>query len=168
MVIIGLGANLTHPEYGEPVNTLAAALIEIGEFCHITKQSSWYYSAPVPVSDQPWFVNAVVAGQTDHSLEEFIRALHDVERKFGRIRRMKWEPRLIDLDLLSYDDIVTENRSQEAGPVVPHPRISERAFVLAPLAEILPDWRCPESQLTATEMLENIPDHQEFRILPST
>ncbi len=165
MILIGLGANLLHPIYGEPVKTLAAAVAEIGTFCQVEKHSSWYQSAPVPISDQPWFVNAVISVSSDLTLEEFLMKLHEVEAGFGRVRKQKWEARVLDLDLLAFHDLVTENKSQERGPVVPHPRLTERAFVVAPLAEILPDWCHPETRQTARNLLERLPNDQEFRIL---
>ncbi|MCR9212445.1 MAG: 2-amino-4-hydroxy-6-hydroxymethyldihydropteridine diphosphokinase [Proteobacteria bacterium] len=167
MILIGLGANLLHPVYGEPVSTLKAAIEEIGGFCTVEKCSSWYQSAPVPMSDQPWFVNAVIAVSSDLSLEDFLQKLHGVERSFGRIRKQKWEARVLDLDLLAYNDLVTKNESQDVGPVVPHPRLSERAFVVAPLAEILPDWRHSKTGEPASELLKKLPEDQEFRILPN-
>lgn len=165
MILIGLGANLIHPVYGAPVHTLEAAVSKIGTFCQVEKRSSWYESAPVPLSDQPWFVNGVIAVSSDLSLSEFLQKLHEVERIFGRVRKQKWEARVLDLDLLAFHDLITENQSQDAGPVVPHPRMTERAFVVAPLAEILPDWRFPGTQMTARDFLEKLPEEQDFNIL---
>jgi 2-amino-4-hydroxy-6-hydroxymethyldihydropteridine diphosphokinase len=165
VILIGLGANLVHPEFGAPINTLAAAVAEIGKTLPVVSRSRWYSSAPVPHSDQPWFVNAVVQIKSDLSLYETLDFLHSVEKFFGRVRERKWEARVLDIDLLVFEDVITENKDQKIGPVVPHPFIQDRAFVLAPLAEIAPDWRHPVFKKRAQEMLENLPRKQEFRVL---
>jgi 2-amino-4-hydroxy-6-hydroxymethyldihydropteridine diphosphokinase len=156
---------MPHPDYGNPVNTLSQALLRLRQHVKIARQSSWYRSAPVPASDQPWFVNAVVAVETDLAAEELLKLLHETEQKFGRVRRQRWEARIIDLDLLAYHDNVTENQNQLSGLVLPHPYMQDRAFVLAPINEIAPDWRHPCSGLTASQLLENLPGEQAFDIL---
>ncbi len=167
MILVGMGANLDHPVHGEPVNSLKAAIRELEKKqVKIIRQSSWYRTAPVPVSDQPWFVNAVLYVSTERSAGELLSLLHEVEREFGRIRDVKWEARVLDLDLLSYDTVVTDNRDQADGNVVPHPHMQERAFVLAPLAEIAPDWRHPTLDRTAKELLALLDTEQEFEIVP--
>ncbi|MBL4667122.1 MAG: 2-amino-4-hydroxy-6-hydroxymethyldihydropteridine diphosphokinase, partial [Sneathiella sp.] len=141
MKLIAMGANLDHPIHGAPINSLNAALAEIrANGMTITHQSSWYKTAPVPISDQPWFVNAVIAVESDLKADDLLKNLHAIEETFGRVRDVKWEARVLDLDLLCYDELVTENRDQGAGYVIPHPHIKERAFVLEPIAEILPRW----------------------------
>ncbi|MEX1036648.1 MAG: 2-amino-4-hydroxy-6-hydroxymethyldihydropteridine diphosphokinase, partial [Sneathiella sp.] len=152
MILIGLGANMPHPEHGDPVNTLAAAVREIAGFTSLIRQSSWYRTAPVPMSDQPWFANAVISIATDMTVDELLATLHGIEHDFGRARRQKWEARVLDLDLLAFHDLITENRDQDTGPVLPHPRLQERAFVLAPIAEIAPEWHHPVSKIRAAEL----------------
>jgi len=165
VILIGLGANLDHPLFGPPLETLIAAVTEIEKSFPVVRQSSWYSSAPVPLSDQPWFVNAVISISSDYSLEKTLIFLGNIEKKFGRVRKKKWEARVLDLDILTFDRDVTTNQDQLAGPVVPHPMISQRAFVLAPIAEIAPEWRHPVTELRAEEMLSNLSVHQEFKIL---
>ena len=166
MKLIALGANLEHPIHGAPLNSLTVAIQEI-EKCGltITHQSSWYKTAPVPISDQPWFVNAVIAVKSDLGAEELLKKLHAIEEIFGRVRDVKWEARVLDLDLLCHDDLISENRDQTAGHVIPHPHIQERTFVLAPIEEILPAWRHPVTRLTAGEMLEKLGANQAFEIV---
>lgn len=120
-------------------------------------RSSWYRSAPVPPSDQPWFVNAVAGVRTALSPRDLLVALHDVEAEFGRVRSVRNASRTLDLDLLAYGDAVIED---PGGLVLPHPRLAERAFVLLPLAEVAPAWRHPVSGLTAGEMLALLPAGQ--------
>ncbi|MCG8490446.1 MAG: 2-amino-4-hydroxy-6-hydroxymethyldihydropteridine diphosphokinase [Sneathiellales bacterium] len=167
MILIGMGANLHHPQFGEPLNSLKAAVEEIrNRNVMIVSQSSYYRSAPVPISDQPWFVNAVLTVETDLNVSGILSLLHDVEFVFGRVRKEKWEARVLDLDLLAYHDDVTANQDQKEGSVVPHPHMHERAFVLAPLAEIQPDWSHPVLNKSAASLLEGLAGDQVFEIIP--
>lgn len=166
MILIGMGANLHHPHFGEPLNSLKAAVEEIRKRnVKVVSQSSYYRSAPVPISDQPWFVNAVLGLETELTIVETLSLLHEVEQVFGRVRKEKWEARVLDLDLLAYNREITANQDQKAGGVVPHPHMHERAFVLAPLTEILPDWSHPVLGETATSLLEGLEEDQAFEII---
>ncbi len=166
MILIALGANLNHPLYGEPINSLRAAIDEIEQSgLTITAKSSWYKTAPVPVSDQPWFVNAVIEVQTHLSEADLLNLLHAVERKFGRVREIQWEARVLDLDLLAYGSLVTENKDQVTGNVIPHPRMHERLFVMAPLSEIAPNWLHPVLLQTASEIAQKLPKGSEVIVL---
>lgn len=160
MILIGLGANLPHPVYGAPVDTLKAAIARVAEFAKVLRQSGWYRTAPVPISDQPWFVNAVIAVETELFAAALEQRLHEVEAAFGRIRREKWAARFLDLDLLDYNGEVTVNRDQAAGLVLPHPQIEARLFVLAPLGEIAPEWRHPVSGRSAAEQIAKLGETQ--------
>jgi 2-amino-4-hydroxy-6-hydroxymethyldihydropteridine diphosphokinase len=154
MILIGLGANLPSREHGAPQATLEAALDRLAaEGIAIIARSSWYRTAPVPASDQPWYVNGVAAVATTLEPAALLAVLHRVEAAFGRVRRERNEPRPIDLDLLAYDDRV----SRDAPPLLPHPRLHERGFVLRPLAEIAPGWRHPASGATVEALLAALP-----------
>lgn len=146
MILIGIGSNLPS-DYGPARETCAAALevLEQEEPVTIVVRSRWYRSSPVPLSDQPWFVNGVVAVESDLDPEALLAALHRVEAVFGRAppeARVATPnaARTLDLDLLAYDDVIREG---PVPPILPHPRLAERAFVLLPLHEIAPDWRHP-------------------------
>ena len=160
MVLIGLGANVPS-KIGPPVQTLTAALgIMDNAGIRCTQQSNWYESAPVPISDQPWFVNRVVKVETKKQPEALLQCFHELERSFGRDRRVKNESRVIDIDLLAFG-----RRVQKGGCHLPHPRMHERAFVLLPLREIIPDWRHPLLGKTVTELIEELPGGQETRVM---
>jgi 2-amino-4-hydroxy-6-hydroxymethyldihydropteridine diphosphokinase len=133
---IGLGANL-----GEPEAQLRRALLTLAELpgTRLVAASSFYRSAPVGVVAQPDFINAVAEIETTLVARALLEALLAAERRFGRRREFPGAPRTLDLDLLLYADRVIA----EPGLVVPHPRMHERAFVLAPLAEIAPDIAIP-------------------------
>ncbi|MEP3245349.1 MAG: 2-amino-4-hydroxy-6-hydroxymethyldihydropteridine diphosphokinase [Sneathiella sp.] len=167
MILVGMGANLEHPVYGAPLNSLEEAVRVLKkQGVKIIRQSSWYRTEPVPVSDQPWFVNAVLAVETKLDMPSFLSFLHEVEQGFGRVRDIKWEARVLDLDLLAYHEEITENTDQAAGGVVPHPFMQERAFVLAPLCEILPDWQHPLLKHSASELLAALGEPPAFEIVP--
>jgi len=117
----------------------------------VRRRSRWYRSAPLPASDQPWFVNAVAALDTELDAISLLRLLLAVERQFGRERRQRWAARVLDLDLLCHGRAVIDDA--DGGLVLPHPRLHDRPFVLAPLAEIAPGWRHPVSGRTATALL---------------
>jgi len=133
---IGLGANLGDPE--AQVRRAFAALTELPG-TRLLAASSLYRSAPVGYTVQPDFVNAVAQIETRLGAEALLRELLATEARFGRVREFPNAPRTLDLDLLLYGDRVIA----EPGLVVPHPRMHERAFVLAPLAEIAPDTVIP-------------------------
>lgn len=158
MILIGLGANLPSTGFGPPRATLEAALAELArEGLAVVRRSRWYRSAPVPPSDQPWFVNGVAAVATDLAPAEVLAALHRIEARFGRVRRARDEARVLDLDLLAYDDLV---RTEGAPPRLPHPRLHARAFVLLPLAEVAPGWRHPVLGKTVEDLVAELPPDQ--------
>ncbi len=98
------------------------------------------------------FVNAVASVETTLKPQSLMTALHTIETYFGRVRTRSNGPRTLDLDLLDYD-----GRVEEGWPVLPHPRIRERAFVLVPLADVAPDWRHPLTGHLLEELLEALP-----------
>ena len=156
-VLIGIGANLPAEDGTSPLVTCRRALAALGEmFGAPPRVSSWYRSAPVPASDQPWFVNAVARFATDRPPREILGLLHAVERQFGRTRQARWAARTLDLDLLACGRAVVD----EPGLAVPHPRLRERAFVLVPLAEVAPDWRHPCDPRPVADMVAALPANQ--------
>jgi 2-amino-4-hydroxy-6-hydroxymethyldihydropteridine diphosphokinase len=150
---IALGANLPSSA-GPPDATLAAALQQIASLGRVVACSSLYSTEPVGFADQPRFLNAVIALETDLEPHLLLNALLSIERLFGRDRAGSIQngPRTLDLDILLYGDHILTEPSLE----IPHPRLAERAFVLVPLAEIAPDLRIPPSGLTAARLLAKL------------
>lgn len=155
MILIGIGANLKHPRYGPPRATCEAALQAIADSgLRVLRRSRWYRSAPVPISDQPWFVNGVAILGTELDPAGVLEILHKIEVDFGRVRERRDEARVLDLDLLAYGTRVSEAAET---PILPHPRLAERAFVLKPLAELVPDWRHPVTGASIQDLLRDLP-----------
>ncbi len=158
MIVIGLGANLSSPRYGGPREACEAALDALGAAgIEVLRRSRWYRSAPVPASDQPWFVNAVAEVETGLGAAELLDLLHRIEREMGRERRVRDEARVIDLDLLIFGETVS---GPGESPVLPHPRLAERAFVVLPLAELAPDWHHPQTGQSLAAMVRALPADQ--------
>lgn len=158
-IFIGAGANLPHPSYASPRETLQAALLELDRReTRVLRYSRWYRTAPVPASDQPWYVNVVAEVATPLSADALLATLHEIEELFGRVRSVPNAARLVDLDLLDY-------RGEIAGPqpgkaTLPHPRMAGRAFVLRPLADLAPAWRHPISGISIQDLLKALPADQ--------
>ncbi len=164
MILVALGGNLPS-RHGSPRQTLAAALDALAK--HGIKPvgiSRFYVSLPVPPSPQPNYVNAVVAVETALSPAELLSALHLIEAEFGRRRTVLNEARSLDLDLIDYQGRVT---GAGAVPELPHPRMHERAFVLAPLSEVAPGWRHPVLERTVDELLAEVPAADRAQCRPA-
>lgn len=163
MILIALGANLPS-RYGAPEETLKAAVIKLEEEgIQVLQASSIWLTAPVPISDQPWYRNAVVAIETALDVQELMAVLQKIEEDFGRVRSVRDAPRALDLDILAYNNEIHD----KVDCTVPHPRMQGRAFVLMPLQEIAPEWVHPVLGLSVQKMIETMPEGQEIEISKS-
>ena len=150
-IYIGLGANLDHPEHGSPLETCTAALAALSaRGVTVVAVSRWFKSAPVPESDQPWFVNGVAQVETDRDAADLLAVLHEIEADFGRVRGEPNAARTLDLDLLDFHGQVADH------PALPHPRMMDRAFVLFPLYAIAPDWTHPVTGHRAVDRIATV------------
>lgn len=165
MIFIAIGSNLSGPRSSSPRQNCQSAVESLmASGLEVTQRSRWYRSAPVPMSEQPWFVNGVVAAETpDVSPETLMELLHQIEIDFGRLRSTRNAARALDLDLVDFDGRI---RQQPEGVILPHPRMHERAFVLYPLSEIAPDWVHPVFGLNVFDLIAGLPPGQMLQPIP--
>jgi 2-amino-4-hydroxy-6-hydroxymethyldihydropteridine diphosphokinase len=148
LAAIALGSNL-----GDSLAFVEAAVQTLSRDSDIilVSQSHWYQTVAIgPV--QPNYVNGCVVVKTVRSPQSLLQLLLKIEQQFGRERTERWGPRTLDLDLLLYDAVVLQTPSL----TLPHPRMTERAFVLVPLAELLPQWVDPLSGLTILQLRDRV------------
>ncbi|MXX46960.1 MAG: 2-amino-4-hydroxy-6-hydroxymethyldihydropteridine diphosphokinase [Chloroflexi bacterium] len=145
-VYLGLGGNL-----GDRRELMRSAVAEIRQVVDDVRVSSLYESAAWGVTDQPAFLNAVVRGRTSLNPLELLDAVQSIENELGRVREQRWGPRLIDIDILLYGaEVIDEPRLQ-----VPHPYMTQRGFVLRPLADLAAGLTLPDGSLVG-ELLTTV------------
>ena len=153
-ILVAIGANLASAEGRTPLETCQWAVTQLRLLpgLELRRVSRWFATQPVPASDQPCFVNgaAWLSGAVEPC--RLLGMLHAIEAEAGRVRGMPNAARALDLDLLAMDDRVMATPEL----VLPHPRLQDRAFVLAPLEDIRPDWTHPVLHLSVAKMLEAV------------
>lgn len=156
-VYIALGSNI-----GDRESNLREATSRLAESAmHVTKLSSFYETEPVGYLDQPWFLNAALEATTDLSPDQLLALLRNIESRMGSSKPFANGPRLIDLDILLYDDAVIHTSNLQ----IPHPRMLQRNFVLVPLAEIAAHLRHPSWPANIADTLAKSPDPSAVRKL---
>lgn len=154
-VTIALGTNL-----GDRLANLQAALKAFPPIIDIKAKSAIYETEPWGYTDQPAFLNMVIQGKTDIPPLELLTHLKHLEMTLGRTPTFRNGPRLIDLDILFYDDLVIDSPPL----VIPHPRLHERAFVLVPLADVAPELVHPLLGLSVSQLVETVDRHGVNRV----
>ena len=148
IIYLALGTNL-----GDRLANLHAAINLLSQSSIVHRQSSHVYETPPwGYTDQPAFLNMAVKCETDLDAASLLKRLKQIEVQVGRVESFHWGPRLIDIDILFYDNLVMDTPQL----VIPHPRLHERAFVLIPLADIAPDLVHPVLDKTIRELLQAV------------
>jgi len=158
LVYIGLGTN-----QGDRLSNLEMAINSLSPAVIPLMLSAIYETPPWGYLDQPQFLNQVLNARTGLEPVDLLVHLKEVEQRIGRKPTFRYGPRLIDLDILFYDDLTLET----PGLTIPHPNLHERAFVLVPLAEIAPDLRHPVLDKTISELLATVDMQGIHRYLPN-
>ncbi len=153
-IYLALGSNL-----GDRERNLEQARERMSSFVDILRVSSIYETEPVGVKEQPRFLNQVLMGKTRLAPVDLLRRVKKIETEMGRTEGIRFGPRPIDIDILFYDRLI------ELSPIltIPHPRLSERAFVLVPLAEIAPDLVHPRMRVSIRTLLERLESPEEVK-----
>lgn len=151
-VYIGIGGNLVPDGYPDLYTALKDATAQLSRSVYIVALSPWYVTAPIPASDQPDFLNAVLHIQTKLTAYELLEHLHIIEVRFGRVRSLRNAARKLDLDILAYGSVIIDDEKL----CVPHPRLHERAFVLLPWCDLAPDWCHPVLDKTIRELAADV------------
>lgn len=126
----------------------------------IRLKSAWYETAPIPASAQPNFINGVICVETALISLDLLAVLQAIETRMGRVRSIPNAARVIDLDLLAYNDDIVATKHL----TLPHPKLTERAFVAQPIAEIAPDWCHPLTGVSIKKILSDLSDQEITRI----
>ncbi len=152
---IGIGSNI-----GDKYLNGLEAVKRIDQIpgCKVTRCSDWYSTKPVGVEGQDWYINGVVSVSVDISARKLLKELQALEKNMGRVRRERWGPRTIDLDVLLYGREVINDDSLE----VPHPRLHLRKFVLVPLAQIAPDLQHPVLKRSMSDLLAELKEDEQI------
>ncbi len=177
-----LGGNL-HRGEASPLDTLAAAIADFAsEGLYVVAISRFFETPCFPAGAGPDYVNAVVSFRCDIPAEEILKRLHQIELRFLRRRDARWGGRTLDLDLIAFEEAVfpdletyehwlnlpAEAQHEQApqGLILPHPRLQDRAFVLAPLLDVAPNWRHPVLGQTVTELHASLSETDLREIKP--
>jgi 2-amino-4-hydroxy-6-hydroxymethyldihydropteridine diphosphokinase len=153
---IALGSNM-----GDSQALLEAAIETLAQTPGIIlKAKSHWYKTKAVGPPQPDYLNGCAILQVNILPQLLLEILLEIEKKFGRVRKERWGPRLLDLDLLLYDDLILDTPDLQ----IPHPRMHERAFVLVPLAEVAPDWIEPISGRKIKQLVKEV-DCSEVHLL---
>ena len=159
---VAIGGNLIPEGYDTLDEVMDEALATIDALTDISviRCSKWFETAPVPVSDQPWYLNAVFEVATPLEAKALLAKLHEIEASFGRVRNIRNEARILDLDVIDYQGKIYDDETI----CLPHPRMHLRAFVLLPMQDLDPTWQHPIVNKSVTQLIDEMPAGQDIRL----
>lgn len=156
---IGIGTNL-----GDKEKNIKNAVRLLKEKCEIIKSSPLYKTEPVGFKNQDWFINCVIEARTKLAPYELLHFLKDIEKSMGRAKAIKYGPRIIDLDILYYGDLILK----EKNLTIPHPRMHKRLFILAPLVDISPDFIHPKLKKGIKALIADLKQPEKVELYSRT
>ena len=160
MILIALGSNLKSETYGGPIKNCHKALEFLEKRFELEKVSNFYETEPIPKSNQAMYVNGVVSVKTNFLPKKILSELMNIEKIFKRVRHLKNESRVIDLDLLCFNDLISNDKHLQ----LPHPRMHLRRFVMQPLCDINKEWVHPLFKEKAKNILKKLANQKIYNI----
>ena len=160
MILIGIGSNLESDLYGSPIQNCIQAIKFLEKKVKILKISQYYKTEPIPKSEQPWYINVVISVKTSYPPNKLLRLLNLIERNFKRVRRVRNEARVIDLDILAYEKKIFSSEKL----TIPHPRMHLRKFVIKPLCDLNEEWIHPVLRISAKKILKTLAKQNIYNI----
>ena len=165
MIILSLGSNLPS-KFGDRFDNLifALSLIESNGIL-INKKSSYYETPSYPDQKNPKFINIIVSVKTHLKPIDLMTLLISIEKKMGRKRDIKNEPRTCDIDIIDYNNEIINHKDKNLSLIITHKELSLRNFVLVPLYEIFPEWKHPKTKEIITSLIDKLPQEERKSIL---
>ena len=160
MILIALGSNLKSETYGDPIKNCHKAMEFLEKSFELEKVSNFYETEPIPKSNQAMYVNGVVSVKTNFLPKKVLSELMIIEKIFKRVRHLKNESRVIDLDLLCFNDLISKDKHLQ----LPHPRMHLRRFVMQPLCDINKEWVHPLLKEKAKNILKKLANQKIYNI----
>ena len=160
MILIALGSNLKSETYGDPIENCYKSIELLEKRFELEKVSNFYETEPIPKSNQAMYVNGVVSVKTNFSPKKILSELMNIEKIFKRVRHLKNESRVIDLDLLCYNELILQHKNLQ----LPHPRMHLRRFVMQPLCDINKEWEHPLLKEKAKNILKKLANQKIYNI----
>ena len=160
MILIALGSNLKSEAYGDPLKNCQKAMEFLKQRFELEKISNFYETEPIPKSNQAMYVNGVVSVKTNFLPKKILSELMNIEKIFKRVRHFKNESRVIDLDLLCFNDLISKDKHLQ----LPHPRMHLRRFVMQPLCDINKEWVHPLLKEKAKNILKKLANQKIYNI----
>ncbi len=160
MILVAIGSNLSSEAFGSPLNNCKKAIEILENKFKLLRVSNFYETEPIPKSEQPMYINGVISLRTKNLPNEILDILMSVEIEFQRVRKFKNESRVIDLDLLCYNNLILNTKNL----ILPHPRMHLRRFVIQPICDIDENWKHPILKISAKNLLKTL-ENQNISII---